>query len=151
MIPKERLRQVYEEILSIKNEKVHIATGDPVASQVGEEIDYENGNIPLGGCAAGVSGITILPDGTLTPCRRLGIPIGNIFTDSLREIWATSPVLDSLRTKEVYQGKCGSCSRWSQCRGCRAIAYAYSLFHGIGDFFAEDPQCFIDNSSNLYT
>ena len=151
MIPKERLRQVYEEILSIKNEKVHIATGDPVASQVGEEIDYENGNIPLGGCAAGVSGITILPDGTLTPCRRLGIPIGNIFTDSLRQVWATSPVLELLRTKEVYQGKCGSCSRWSQCRGCRAIAYAYSLFHGIGDFFAEDPQCFIDNSSNLYT
>lgn len=151
MIPKERLRQVYEEILSMKHEEVHIATGDPVASQVGEEIDDENGNIPLGGCAAGVSGITILPDGTLTPCRRLGIPIGNILKDKLREIWAVSPILESLRTKAAYKGKCSGCPRWSQCRGCRAIAYAYSLFHGIGDLFAEDPQCFIDNSSILHT
>jgi AdoMet-dependent heme synthase len=146
MIPKETLRKVYEEVLAIRNDKVHIATGDPVASQMGEEIDDENAGIPLGGCAAGVSGITILPDGTLTPCRRLGIPIGNILKDPLREIWAVSPVLESLRTKSAYKGKCGSCPRWSQCRGCRAIAYAYFHSQGTGDYLAEDPQCFIDNS-----
>ncbi len=30
-----------------------------------------------------------------------------------------------------------------KCRGCRAIAYAYSSAKGIGDYLAEDPQCFI--------
>ena len=148
MIPKKKLRQVYGEVLEIRNDKVHIASGDPVASQMGEEVDDGNSDIPLGGCAAGVSGITILPDGTLTPCRRFGIPIGNILNDKLREIWAVSPVLESLRTKAAYKGKCGRCPRWSQCRGCRAIAYAYSLSCGKEDYLAEDPQCFIDNSSS---
>ncbi len=147
IIPQDKLRQIYEDIFSIKNSKVQIATGDPVASQIGTETDDGRTDIPLGGCAAGVSGITILSDGTLTPCRRLGIPIGNILKDSVREIWATSPVLESLRTKTAYKGKCGICARWSQCRGCRAIAYAYSSAKGIGDYLAEDPQCFIYNSS----
>ncbi|MBP1735071.1 MAG: radical family protein [Deltaproteobacteria bacterium] len=147
IISQEKLRQIYEDILAIRNDKVFIATGDPVASQIGVEIDDGHADIPLGGCAAGVSGITILSDGTLTPCRRLGIPVGNILKNSLREIWATSPVLESLRTKTLYKGKCGTCARWSQCRGCRAIAYAYSFSQGIGDYLAEDPQCFIENSS----
>lgn len=147
IIPQDKLQQIYEDIFSIKNSKVQIATGDPVASQIGAEIDDGHTDIPLGGCAAGVSGITILSDGMLTPCRRLGIPIGNILKDSIREIWATSPVLESLRTKTSYKGKCGMCARWSQCRGCRAIAYAYSSAKGVGDYLTEDPQCFIYNSS----
>ncbi len=101
---------------------------------------------PLGGCAAGVSGLTILPDGTITPCRRLPVPIGNIGKDSLRELWVTSPVLESLRDRSQYQGKCGSCKRWANCRGCRAIAYAYSQLKGEGNLLAEDPQCFLDAS-----
>ncbi len=97
-----------------------------------------------GGCAAGVSGLTIRPDGTMNPCRRLNIPIGNLRKDSIRDIWATSEVLCSLRDKSKYKGKCGKCNRWANCRGCRAIAYAYSQSVGKNDFLAEDPQCFID-------
>jgi AdoMet-dependent heme synthase len=88
--------------------------------------------------------LTLLPDGTITPCRRMGIPIGNILRDSLREIWATSDVLNALRDKKTYMGKCGVCKRWSICRGCRAIAYAWSRSHGRNDFLEEDPQCFIE-------
>jgi radical SAM protein with 4Fe4S-binding SPASM domain len=74
----------------------------------------------------------------------MGIPVGNILKDSLREIWATSDVLNALRDKKVYKGKCGACKRWSICRGCRAIAYAYSVSQGRNDFLEEDPQCFIE-------
>jgi radical SAM protein with 4Fe4S-binding SPASM domain len=102
------------------------------------------GDVPLGGCAAGVSGLTILPDGTITPCRRLPVSVGNIRKDSLRELWVTSPILESLRDRSQYQGKCGSCKRWAACRGCRAIAYAYSQAKGEGHLLAEDPQCFLD-------
>jgi len=144
MIPREELRSIYERILSAGNGKVFVATGDPVASQIGTEIDFTHGDVPFGGCAAGVSGITILSDGTLTPCRRLGIPIGNILQDSLREVWAASPVLEALRTRASYQGRCRSCERWSQCRGCRAIAYAYSVSQGMNDYLVEDPQCFFE-------
>ena len=84
--------------------------------------------------------MTLLPDGTVYPCRRLPVPIGNVTRDSLRELWVSSPVLESLRDKQQYRGKCGRCKRWAACRGCRAIAYAAS--ENPKDFLAEDPQCF---------
>ena len=111
-----------------------------------KEEQGDRGDIPLGGCAAGVSGMTILPDGTLTPCRRLYIPVGNIRKDSFREVWATSEVLEGIRDRSRYKGKCGSCKRWADCRGCRAIAYAFSRAQGKSDFLAEDPQCFIGSN-----
>ena len=149
MLTGDRLRDAYEEIFSNAREGLEIVTGDPVATQMRLPVPPDGeGLVPNGGCAAGVSGLTILPDGTITPCRRLNIPIGNVLTDSLREIWATSRVLEKLRTKSTYKGKCGSCPRWSSCRGCRAIAYAYSLSRGKGDMLAEDPQCFIREPGN---
>jgi AdoMet-dependent heme synthase len=145
MLQPERVRSIYEQVLSYQVPGLQIVTGDPLASQMhGAAGIAQDGDFPLGGCAAGVSGITVLPDGTLTPCRRLGIPVGNILKDSLREVWANSDVLSALRDKEAYKGKCSACTRWWQCRGCRAIAYAYSLSQGRNDFLEEDPQCFIN-------
>lgn len=145
MLKKERIREVYEKIFSMSTSGLEIVTGDPIAAQLNTEIaENDVDAFPDGGCAAGVSGITLLPDGTITPCRRLGIPIGNILRDSLREVWATSSILDALRDKAAYKGKCRTCKRWSNCRGCRAIAYAYSLSQGRNDLLEEDPQCFIE-------
>jgi radical SAM protein with 4Fe4S-binding SPASM domain len=145
MLAKERLKKVYETIFSLKTPGLEIVTGDPVASQLSEEMpESTDSSFPEGGCAAGVSGLTLLPDGTITPCRRIGIPVGNILRDSLRDIWVTSNVLNELRDKKAYKGKCGTCKRWSICRGCRAIAYAYSLSQGRNDFLEEDPQCFVE-------
>ena len=145
MLTREKLKAVYETIFSLETPGLEIVTGDPVASQLSEETpENADGSFPEGGCAAGVSGLTLLPDGAITPCRRMGIPVGNILRDSLRAIWATSDVLNALRNKNAYKGKCGICKRWSICRGCRAIAYAYSLSQGRNDFLEEDPQCFIE-------
>jgi AdoMet-dependent heme synthase len=139
-------KQFYERILSVQVEGLEIATGDPMAAQMNcaAPADDETGAFPAGGCAAGVSGLTILADGTVTPCRRLPIALGKVGENSLREIWATSPVLEQLRNKDLYQGKCGKCPRWSACRGCRAIAYAFAQAQGKLDFLAPDPQCFIE-------
>jgi len=76
------------------------------------------------------------------PCRRLHVPIGNVRDDSLRQLWATSEVLQALRDRSFYKGKCAHCSRWANCRGCRAIAHAVT-----GDYLAEDPGCFIGHYS----
>lgn len=141
MIGREKVKELYEKIFSVKTEGLEIVTGDPVASQM--RCAAEGGSVATSGCAAGISGLTFLPDGTIVPCRRLFVPIGNIREDRIREVWATSPVLQALRDKGRYKGKCGGCGRWSGCRGCRAIAYAYSLAKGDEDFLAEDPQCFI--------
>ncbi len=143
MIGRERIRKIYGEIFSLKPEHLEIVTGDPIASQLPAEVGGDQGAVPRGGCAAGLSGLTFLPDGTIVPCRRLFIPVGNVRKDSLREVWATSDVLNALRDRSRYKGKCGACRRWAGCRGCRAIAYAYALSRGEDDFLAEDPQCFI--------
>ncbi len=144
MLEAEEVKKLYEKAFSMHVPGLQIVTGDPIAAQLRENGAEDLGSTPVGGCAAGVSGLTFLPDGTITPCRRLQVPVGNIRTDVLREVWATSGVLNLLRDRGAYKGKCGDCARWANCRGCRAIAYAYALSKGCDDLLAEDPQCFIE-------
>lgn len=139
MLTAEGVRTLHRNLLNLSFPDLEIVTGDPLAADVPVG---EGGDVPVGGCAAGFSGITIMPDGLLTPCRRLNIPIGNIRTDSFREVWTLSPVLNRLREKNLYGGRCGACARWAACRGCRAIAYAYSALQGTPDYLADDPQCY---------
>jgi AdoMet-dependent heme synthase len=144
MLDLQEIQTLYEKIASQDVRGLKIMSGDPMAAQMFFPHGSEDlGDTPAGGCAAGVAGLTILADGTITPCRRLPIPLGRAGKDSLREIWATSPVLEQLRDRSRYQGKCGECKRWAACRGCRAIAYAYARAHGNPDFLGPDPQCFI--------
>jgi len=90
------------------------------------------------GCSIGFWGFAILHDGTLLPCSRLNIPIGNIKDKSVRELWAASPVLWDFRDSTKLKGKCLACKFRDKCRGCRAIAYAFT-----NDPFSEDPQCWL--------
>jgi radical SAM protein with 4Fe4S-binding SPASM domain len=135
--------RLYREIAGARVPGLEFVTGDPVASCLlwPPEVDPALG-VAVGGCAAGLAGITILEDGTLLPCRRLPVPIGNIRRDSLREVWAASPVLARLRDRASYRGRCGSCARWAACRGCRAIAWAATSAAGAPDLCGDDPQCF---------
>ncbi len=137
------VHSLYERINVLSYPGMKLVTGDPVAAamRAASNGTEDQGDIPTGGCAAGVSGITILADGTVVPCRRLPLPLGNIRTDSLREIWAVSPLLDSLRNRSCYEGACRTCSRWANCRGCRAIAFAASKITGPAAALADDPQC----------
>lgn len=144
MLEPEEVRDIYRTVFSLSADNLRIVTGDPVASQMQADTYPDDcGPVATGGCAAGISGLTIMSDGTVVPCRRLPIPLGNIRQDSLREIWADSEVLNQLRNRREYDGRCGKCRRWAQCRGCRAIAYFYARAGGEGNFLAEDPQCFI--------
>lgn len=89
----------------------------------------------VSGCAAGLNGLAVEPDGTVYPCRRLPIAVGNVFEASLDELWR-SPLLERLRRRDELGGACGACGlRWL-CGGCRAVAYALT-----GDPMAADPQC----------
>jgi len=122
--------------------RIEIATGDPLVASM-QAPTKDSGDVPYGGCAAGVSGLTLLPDGTLTPCRRLPLPLGNVAVDSIRQVFTESPVLTMLRDRTQYTGRCAACGHWAECRGCRAIAYACSRSSGKGDFLGDDPQCLL--------
>ena len=143
MLSTEKVKRLYEWIFASSYGGMQCVTGDPVASQMRRPSrpDGDEGTVPVGGCAAGVSGLTFLADGTIVPCRRLSIPLGNVRTDALRDIWAGSPALEALRDRSRYEGKCRACAQWASCRGCRAIAYAASRSRGEGALLAPDPQC----------
>lgn len=104
----------------------------------------------LGGfCPVGFTSICVLHDGTLLPCRRLEIPIGNILTDGFFKVWYTSKILWDLRQKNRMRSACGSCEFLGKCRGCRAAAYA-----ATGDYLSHDPHCWkgsdLDGESKAY-
>ena len=123
--------------------RVAVTSRDPLATI--ESLDSDEipqTDIPVSGCAAGMFGITITADGTVMPCRRMDLPIGNVRRDSFRQLWAESPVLWALRTREQYHGACRSCCYWPVCRGCRAIALAHARAQGRDDYLGLDPQCF---------
>lgn len=86
-------------------------------------------------CVLGTDGLCVMPDGTVFPCRRFPLPLGNLLTGSLAEIWEKSEVLEKVRSKANLKGKCGGC-RIEGCTGCRSLAYALT-----GDYLAEDPHC----------
>ncbi len=87
-------------------------------------------------CSVGENALTVLHDGTILPCRRLPLPLGNIFKDSLIQIWAESPILWQVRRLTGLNEKCGHCPDVARCRGCRAMALAVT-----GDWLAADPHC----------
>ena len=88
--------------------------------------------------AVGTRGMTVLCDGTVYPCRRLPIKVGNVMEKSLFEIWYGSEWMWKLRDKNNYKNeKCGNCELFERCGGgAPCIAYGYS-----GTPFATDPQC----------
>jgi radical SAM protein with 4Fe4S-binding SPASM domain len=86
-------------------------------------------------CVIGKDGLCVMPDGNVFPCRRFPISIGNLLSDSLRQIWEESEILEKLRRKENLKGKCGECDI-KDCRGCRSLALALT-----GDYLGEDPHC----------
>lgn len=93
----------------------------------------------IGGfCPVGYTSLAILWDGTVLPCRRLEIPIGNILKDGIFKIWYGSELLWNIRDKRNLKGKCRNCENIPKCGGCRAIAYAVT-----GDYMESDPQCWI--------
>ncbi len=146
MLAPDRLKELYREVFALDTGPLAIVTGDPVAARLRDGgRSSPAAPVPVGGCAAAFAGITILSDGTLLPCRRLPVPVGNIREDSFREVWAASPVLRKLRDRRAYKGKCGKCPRWAVCRGCRAVAWAASAARGKADYLAPDPQCFLGN------
>ncbi|MBN2152532.1 MAG: radical SAM protein, partial [Candidatus Lokiarchaeota archaeon] len=88
------------------------------------------------GCTVGKSGLCVIENGDIMPCRRIDVAIGNVRETSLLDSWFSS-AMNAYRADDRFHGKCGRCKRNSTCGGCRAVARAVT-----GDPFGGDPQCF---------
>ena len=102
-----------------------------------------------GFCPIGLSSVCILHDGTVLPCRRLYLPLGNIIEEGLFKIWYGSKILWDIRNKKnppdnsgVHpQSACSdiNCSHFKRCGGCKAVSYYYH-----GNIHEKDPQCWLN-------
>jgi len=90
----------------------------------------------IGGCGAGRMYSAIQPNGIVTPCVFLPIPVGDLRSELFIDIWKNAEVMQSLRERSDLKGHCGSCDYRNICGGCRARAYAY-----FNDIKAPDIGC----------
>ena len=90
----------------------------------------------IGGCGAGRFYCAISPEGDVQPCVFMPLPIGNLKTQRLEDLWRSSQVLKDLRYRENLKGRCSRCEYKFVCGGCRARAYAYH-----DDYLMSDPGC----------
>jgi radical SAM protein with 4Fe4S-binding SPASM domain len=101
-----------------------------------------------GGCSAGTRVANIDAQGNVYPCQFARSPeflIGNIRDRPFSELWTDvkNPVLARFREKQArFGGRCAGCTYRDLCGGgCRVRAHAVE-----GDFLAEDPLCFVEQS-----
>ena len=91
-------------------------------------------------CPAGRSLVAVLPDGTLVPCRRLPIPVGNLLDTPLIELYRSSELFRQLRNPRLPESsRCSSCPFSEGCNGgLRCLAHSLT-----GSPFSGDPGCWI--------
>lgn len=88
-------------------------------------------------CSAGTTLLTLLADGTLLPCRRLPIPIGNCFDKDMLTLYKNSELVKELQ-KEKIPDDCVSCPKAHLCRGgAKCLTYAVT-----GSLDAKDINCY---------
>ncbi len=88
-------------------------------------------------CAAGKTLLTLLADGTLLPCRRLPIPIGNCLAENMTALCEKSELIKELREQRIPD-ECLPCPHAELCRGgAKCLTYAVT-----GDFRGKDINCY---------
>ncbi len=154
--PEEREEFMKEVYHQMKKRKIEILTTAPQYARVtllesqGKNVTPahfyigENNSVKtlaefIGGCGAGRIYAGIEPDGTVTPCVFLPLPVGNVRTKSFKEIWETSRIFNLLRDRQGFTGQCRNCPYRNICGGCRARAYHYTF-----DIMGDDPGCIIN-------
>lgn len=87
-------------------------------------------------CSAFSKAITILPDKTVLPCRRMPISIGNLKDDSLFEIYEKN--INLLKILGNPPKQCDGCQLANRCNGgLRCLSFATCGLEG------KDPNCFL--------
>lgn len=149
----------YREVLAVCDKKIQEYESEGCDTYFNKKdhlwtlYDYETGKFKIpknaeegliyGGCNCGNSHLTILPNGDIFACRRVeNSKVGNIFEDRIADVWIEE--MENYREFENFN-KCSRCKLLAWCRGCPAVAKGVN-----GDFYSDDPQCWADESGELF-
>lgn len=154
----------YEEMIrknGIQNTELYIIndiqhSGDPIRFRPSEEVWekchyemmksakinnslWENGDNYI--CTAGMARLTILPNGDVIPCINLRIPVGNIYSDSLNDIWKGDRLARLLEDFKM--------ERFEKCFNCDDRAYLTHIcpganYNDTGDYYLPSEfKCYL--------
>ncbi len=94
--------------------------------------------------STGLMSATVDHEYNLLPQATIPIKLGNLLTESFKNIWENANALKDIRYNINHS--CSKCEYFRNCRGNRSLAYAF-----FGDLRAPDPQCWkiYDDNFNL--
>ncbi|MEW6713432.1 MAG: radical SAM protein, partial [Candidatus Riflebacteria bacterium] len=91
-------------------------------------------------CNAGRWLLCLQADGSLLPCRRLPIELGNIKKHEISKIYFSNSLIKKLKEPDFFPAECRPCRFRYQCGGgLRCLSAAVH-----GDPFRRDPGCWMD-------
>ncbi len=134
----EALKMLYEQQMKYKGRLMINSKCAPQYKRVVYEKDPDSvyTRAYAGGCPAATHYSRISPEGNLTPCPFIAESVGNLKTNTFKDLWENAPLMKELRNRKNLEGKCGTCEFSSMCSGCRARAFAET-----GNYMAPDPSC----------
>jgi radical SAM protein with 4Fe4S-binding SPASM domain len=89
-------------------------------------------------CSAGDRLVALLPDGDLTPCRRMPLRVGNVLQTPLEALYRCE-LFRTLRDRSRVSAGCAGCLYARLCGGgLHCLAHAVT-----GDPFRADPGCWL--------
>ncbi|MBO5804331.1 MAG: radical SAM protein [Bacteroidales bacterium] len=93
-------------------------------------------------CVVGKFYLVIKSNGDAVPCALLDMPIGNIYHNTIDEIWQ-SPTLTEINDISLLNEECHQCEYLQACAGgCRGMAYKIK-----GSYLCKDPLCWLQSQN----
>lgn len=93
-------------------------------------------------CVVGKLYLVIKTNGDAIPCSLLNYPIGNIYQNTIDEIWNSS-VMQEINDLSKLNEECQNCVYLKACSGgCRGMAYLMK-----GSFLCKDPLCWLQSQN----
>ena len=137
----DRFRPLLRDVLDEASHQEHLSLKDNFFNLLLQERGLPlTGGCTGFGCGAAFNFVSLLPDGEVHACRKFPSPIGNIFAQSLGDIYAGAAA-DRYRSGS---SACQGCELRPVCRGCAAVAHGF----GLNVFTERDPYCFKDLGSD---
>lgn len=142
----QRFKAVLESIwdLALKYPQLKVVIKDPLAKNIERPLP-ENLTIDVC-CYIKKNHLSVAASGKVYACRKLEQHVGDLFTDTLANIWQHSSMLQQMADRRQYmQGKCRTCPINNECKGgCLAASFGET-----GQLFVPDPACWREEEAPL--
>ena len=144
-IEAKELAEMAEQLYNRQSEwqgKIRVTANDPLVGFASGSAIGDSGGADFAhtGCRAARSEVYVTQNGDLYPCPFLPIPIGNLFQDSLIDLWNSAHLQQVREETAIVTESCMNCNLLplcvDQCKG-----FTYSAFN---TFDHRDPVCLRD-------